>query len=281
MLAGWFACAHHKRRRYESGKAVPAGWIACAHHKCRRYEREKSGWMVRVRSPQAPAVQRVGRGYETSMSAGMRTRGYLPHLEGERAIYFVTFRLADSLPRQLLARLSREREILEHAMRAGTHIRADSVRQEKLRALLRKAEQFLDAGRGACYLRDPRISGMVANALRHFEGQRYRLFAWCVMPNHVHVVFSPLGDNTLHRVVHSWKSYSALAANRLLRRSGSFWQREYFDHSVRNEASLLRIVRYVRQNPEKAGLRDWPWVGGDFVPPASSRQNSLAPFTPA
>jgi REP element-mobilizing transposase RayT len=200
-----------------------------------------------------------------------RSRGYLPHLEGENPIYFVTFRLADSLPRELLAQLRQEREMLKKARQAGTQVRADLIRQEKLRALLRKAERFLDGGLGACHMRDQRIARIVAGAIRHFEGERYRLLAWCVMPNHVHVVFSPIEGNTLETIVHSWKSFSAQAANRLLRRSGTFWQREYFDHLVRNEASVARILRYVQQNPLKAGLHNWPWVGSHSVPPAFSR----------
>lgn len=191
----------------------------------------------------------------------LRSRGYLPHLEREGAVYFVTFRLADALPRELSVQLRQERELLERASRAGTTGPADRARLEKLRQLLRKAERCLDQGFGRCYLRDGRIAGLVANALRHFDGRRYRVRAWCVMPNHVHVVFSPLAGNTLAEVVHSWKSFTALHANRLLRRSGAFWQREYFDHLVRNSASLRRFIRYVRENPAKAGLEDWPWVG--------------------
>ena len=206
------------------------------------------------------------------MTPVMRSRGYLPHLEGEQVIYFVTFRLADSLPQDLLVQLQKERLVLEGARRAGTQRAGDRVRQEKLRALLRKAERWLDCGLGHCYMRDPRVARIVANALLHFEGTRYRVRAWCVMPNHVHVVFSPLGGHTLEAIVHSWKSFSALEANRLLGRSGEFWQREYFDHLVRSEASLQRIVRYVEENPEKAGLPNWPWMGReDFVAPASSR----------
>jgi len=206
------------------------------------------------------------------MTPVMRSRGFLPHLEAEQAIYFVTFRLADSLPRDLLAQLQKERLVLENARRAGMQRAGDRVRQEKLRALLKKAERWLDRGLGHGYMRDPRIARIVADALWHFEGTRYRVRAWCVMPNHVHVVFSPLGGHALEAIVHSWKSFSALEANRLLRRTGRFWQREYFDHLIRNEASLLRIVRYVKENPKKAGLRNWTWVGGeDFVPPASSR----------
>ncbi len=206
------------------------------------------------------------------MTPATRSRGYLPHLEGERPIYFVTFRLADSLPRDLLARLRKERQVLERARQAGTHRVADRVRLEELRGLLRKAERCLDSGLGECHMRDFRIARIVADAIRHFQGKRYRVLAWCVMPNHVRVVFSPLGEHRLQAIVHSWKSFSAQAANHLLGRSGHFWQREYFDHLVRHEGSLLRIIRYVQENPVKAGLRDWPWVGGEhFVSPTSSR----------
>jgi REP element-mobilizing transposase RayT len=131
-----------------------------------------------------------------------------------------------------------------------------------MRALLEKAERCLDSGLGKCHMHDPRIANIVADAIRHFRGTRYELLAWCVMPNHVHVVFSPLGGNKLNGIVHSWKSFSALLANRLLGRRGDFWQREYFNHLVRNNASLRKIIRYVKENPRKAGLKNWPWLGG-------------------
>jgi REP element-mobilizing transposase RayT len=196
------------------------------------------------------------------MPTGARTRGYLPHLEQSGGIYFVTYRLADSLPREFLARLRRERELLENAERAGTRVPADCARQKKLRTLLLKAERLLDRGLGACHMRNPLVARIVADAMLHFRGSRYQLLAWCVMPNHVHAVVSPLGDRRLDAILHSWKSFSAQAANRFLGRSGPFWQREYFDHLVRRDDSLARIVRYVRENPRKAGLRSWPWVGG-------------------
>lgn len=195
------------------------------------------------------------------MAAVTRSRGYLPHWEGEREVYFVTFRLADSLPQELLARLRRERRLLERAGAADVDTGADRARFRSLQDLLRKAERCLDTGLGRCSMRDFRIAKTVADAILHFRGKRYRLVTWCVMPNHVHVVFSPFGEHNLQTIVHSWKSFSAKAANRLLGQTGRFWQREYFDHLIRDRASLSRIIRYVRENPEKAGLRDWPWVG--------------------
>ena len=198
------------------------------------------------------------------MSPTIRSRGYLPHLEGEQPIYFVTFRLADSLPRELLTRLRKERQLLDRTEEAATPRAPDRIRMKASQALLRKAEHCLDNGVGKCHMRDPRIAKIVADGIRLFHGKRYEILAWCVMPNHAHVVFVPLPPHQLQTILHSWKSFSALAANRLLQRSGRFWQPEYFDHLVRNEESLVRIVRYVNENPRKAGLRNWPWVGGPF-----------------
>ena len=194
------------------------------------------------------------------MTSSTRSRGYLPHLETQEAIYFVTFRLADSLPRELVLQLRKERDTIEKASAAGATRRGDLSRLRQLRVLLKKGEECLDRGMGRCHLRDPRVAGIVAEAIRHFHGQRYRLLAWCVMPNHVHALFSPLGDNTLDAILHSWKSYSAQKANALLARTGPFWQREYFDHVVRDQSALQRIRQYIQDNPKRAGLLNWPWV---------------------
>ena len=80
------------------------------------------------------------------------------------------------------------------------------------------------------------------------------------MPNHVHVVFRTLGGNTLDRILHSWKSFSSKRANELLERSGEFWQHEYFDHLIRDNAQFDRAMRYVLENPRKARLENWMWV---------------------
>lgn len=190
-----------------------------------------------------------------------RSRGYLPHLESQNPVYFVTFRLADSLPRGVLEQLREERRAIQKAAKASTTVQTDQNRLLKLRTAIQKAERCLDSGLGVCHLRDPRVAEGVAEAIRFFEGKRYHLLAWCVMPNHVHVVFSPLPGYRLESILHSWKSFSAKRANKILGRTGRFWQREYFDHLVRSEESLRRITEYVRRNPERAVLRNWPWVG--------------------
>jgi REP element-mobilizing transposase RayT len=198
------------------------------------------------------------------MPPPIRSRGYLPHLETQNPIYFVTFRLADSLPRELLVQLREERRAIQTAARAGTAVQTDQIRLQRLRTVIHRAERCLDRGSGSCFMKDPRIAKIIANAIKFFDGQRYCLLAWCVMPNHVHAVFSPADGHSLQGILHSWKSFSAEHSNRLLERNGRFWQREYFDHVVRNANSLCKIINYVKRNPIKAGLRNWPWV---FVKP--------------
>jgi REP element-mobilizing transposase RayT len=176
--------------------------------------------------------------------AKIRSRGRLPHWEAQAGIYFVTFRLADSLPQEALLRIEAE---IREAKDSGS-------------SKTKKLERYLDQGRGACFLARPEIAEIVATTLRAFDGVRYRLFAWCLMPNHLHAVLQPHAPFELASILHSWKSYSAQIANRALRRKGSFWQREYFDHLIRDGDELARAISYTGGNPLKAGLRDWRWV---------------------
>lgn len=170
---------------------------------------------------------------------GWHSRGYLPHFDSPETIQFVTFRLADSLPRAVAEMLARRP------------------------VNLFEADASLDAGLGACWLGDPAIADLVQDTILHFDGQRYCLLAWCIMPNHVHVVVEPGVGHSLGAIVHSWKSFSANQANRMLRRSGPFWHRDYFDRYIRDEGHLERTADYVENNPVKAELTanaiDWPW----------------------
>jgi REP element-mobilizing transposase RayT len=169
--------------------------------------------------------------------------------------------LVNALPGQVLAAYLGEKDLLDKQIEAT---RSDQVRdalaREAVRLYCRQIDRCLDVGLGDCWLREPKVATLVAGALNHFNGDRYDLFAWSIMPNHVHVVFRPLGEEGLAPILHSWKSYTGTRANRILRRSGPFWQKEYFDHLVRSDEDLWRFCRYVRDNPVKGGLRDWPWV---------------------
>jgi REP element-mobilizing transposase RayT len=191
----------------------------------------------------------------------VRNRGRLPHWEETPATYFVTFRLADSLPKSTVEEFEFERkDILATAEAMGRGL--SLVERMRLAELFNdKIDAYLDAGSGESHLADSRIAQAVTKTLLHFDKVRYRLFAWCLMPNHVHVVFQPLAGRKLSEILHTWKSYSAKEANRTLGRHGAFWQREYYDHLVRNEKDFRRIVRYVMDNPKKANLKNWPLVG--------------------
>jgi REP element-mobilizing transposase RayT len=199
----------------------------------------------------------------------LRRRRNLPHVEADGAIYFVTFRLADSLPRTALDRIQRE---LHRTPASNLEIPAPSLS----RRLSPRIEEFLDAGAGACLLGQPAVASIMASSVGAFAEVRYRLFAWCVMPNHVHVVLQPLQGWSLPRIVHSWKTFTVKQANHLLGRDGEFWQREYCDHLVRDADDLARLVRYVLENPARSGLVNWPWVGtapwNFSVPLPSSRR---------
>jgi type I restriction enzyme, R subunit len=191
----------------------------------------------------------------------IRQGAYLPHWTREGGIYAVNFRLADALPQHVVAEWKQEREeIVRRAEQAGRKLSASE--NKRLQALFSdKVEKYLDAGHGKCWMRRPEIATMIENSLKHFDGDRYRLIAWCVMPNHVHVVVMPIGAHELHEIVHSWKSYTANQANRMLNRTGMFWQPEPYDHLIRDEEDLIHSVEYTLSNPEAAGLKDWKWVG--------------------
>lgn len=191
-----------------------------------------------------------------------RERGRLPHWEADDGIYFVTFRLADSLPQHILKQLSQERIETERVL---AELDRDLRAEEKRRIdwlLSEKVDAYLDKNYGSCELRNPVFAKIVADSLRHFDGDRYHLYAWCVMPNHVHTVVKPIRNHKLEEVLHSLKSYTAHEINKAIGRDGEFWQREYYDHLVRSESDLDRVVRYTILNPEKAGLQNWPWVSG-------------------
>ncbi len=113
---------------------------------------------------------------------------------------------------------------------------------------------FLDAGYGSCLLRDPDCARIVEDNLLHFDGDRYRLIAWVVMPNHVHALIEPLPDHCLADIAHSWKSYTATRINRLLKRQGALWQREYWDRYIRDMPHLQNTISYIHTNPVTAGL---------------------------
>jgi REP element-mobilizing transposase RayT len=140
---------------------------------------------------------------------------------------------------------------------------------------MHRVERYLDAGHGACWLRRPEIAGLVENALLHFDGARYRLIGWVLMPNHLHLLVETREGFGLHGIVQSWKSFTARQANALLQRSGPFWARDYFDRYIRDDQHLSAVLHYIDRNPVQAGLvaavGDWPHGSARFAIGANRR----------
>jgi REP element-mobilizing transposase RayT len=178
---------------------------------------------------------------------------HLPHWRQEGATYFVTFRLHDSLPQDKL----RELEILR---RDWEEQHPPPHTKEQLEQLahdtMRRVEHWLDQGMGSCRLKDPTAARMVVDALHHFDGQRYELGCYVVMPNHVHAIVRPLlcDSDPLERILQSRKRHTASAINRHFGLTGPLWQEESFDRIIRDEEHLYRVIQYIGANPIKAGL---------------------------
>gem|GEM_PF-186045 len=188
----------------------------------------------------------------------------LPHWTAEHGTYAVRFRLADSAPASVAAQWQAERREIEKAVE--TNLLSPKQLYEAERLLSLRVDRFLDGGQGACLLRRPEVAEVMRSSLEHFDGQRYRVHAWCVMPNHVHVLVTPFEGFPLEQILHSWKSFSANKINRLLRRTGPLWQSESYDHLVRDSMDFASQRAYILGNPEAARLLDWPWRASGFQP---------------
>jgi putative DNA methylase len=173
---------------------------------------------------------------------GWYGRGYLPHLDAGPVPQFLTFRLHDSVPSSLIEEWKRELD--------DVHFR-------------KRVEKFLDAGYGSCLLKDPAVAKLVADSLKFHHAKKYALDAWVIMPNHTHFLTLPFEGVELSTIAHSIKSYTAHEANKLLGRTGRFWQAEPFDRYIRNSRHYAAVVKYIENNPVKAGLcaapEEWPF----------------------
>ena len=188
---------------------------------------------------------------------GWHSRGYLPHFDGHELAQFITFRLHDALPRSVILRW---REELAHE------------RFGEVEAIMRRrVEAYLDQGHGSCYLKNSEVAAMVQSGLLFHDEAKYRLSAWVVMPNHVHLLCTPCFGYNLAQIMHSLKSYTSNEANKILGRSGHFWQKEYFDRYIRNARHFAKVVAYIENNPVKARLcekpEDWPFSSARFRKP--------------
>ncbi len=186
-----------------------------------------------------------------------QTRRHLPHWEQPGATYFVSFRLADSVPDKVLQQWHEEREQwLRHHPQPWNW----PTTRDYIRLCEENRENWLDQGHGSCLLRENEAAQAVTDTLRHFDSERYVLDAFVVMPNHVHAIVKPLGEHSLSAILHSWKSFSAKGVNRASGREGAVWMEESFDTIIRDSEQLEGTRDNIARNPVKAGLAE-----GEFV----------------
>ena len=175
------------------------------------------------------------------------TRGYLPHFDQGCSVQSVTLHLFDSLPKDALIRMERALAIIPP--------------EKQDLAQRRRIEELIDAGAGSCLLAQSEVAALVEKTLLYFDGKRFNLNAWSIMPNHLHFLATLLPNESLSKIMQSFKSYTAHEANKLLGRSGPFWFRDYYDRFMRDYKHYQAILQYIEYNPVKAGLcvepRQW------------------------
>ena len=190
---------------------------------------------------------------------------HLPHQVPAGFPIFLTWNLKGAMPRAVIEELIRERKRLEdQAPRPGEAAAQRRIRESKM--IFARADRFLDqAIEGPMHLKDPRAAKIVGDSILFGAGERYDLFAWCVMSNHVHVLLTPCWE--LKKVTQGIKGFTANQVNRIQDARGrGFWQDESYDHWSRDEEEMFRIIHYIENNPVAAGLcrrpEDWPWSSG-------------------
>ncbi|MGJ8726199.1 MAG: transposase [Roseibacillus sp.] len=177
-----------------------------------------------------------------------KTENNLPHWQQEQVWIFVTFRLADALPIRLLNKWQEHRSAwLSH----NPPPRNERQESEYHQLFSEKIDSYLDANYGSCLLQKPENSAIVANALHHFDNQRYLLQSFVVMPNHIHILFSPHEGHSLSDIIHSWKRFTAREINKMEKRRGPLWQPDYWDRLIRHEAHFKATQTYIHRNPKR------------------------------
>ncbi len=198
----------------------------------------------------------------------------LPHIHPTDGIFFITFRLAGSLPGYVIRNLQKERERQIIKLRLNQNRKAlKEARYYINLRFFKKYDEILDGKKsGPVWLKENLIAKAVAQCLHNYDRIRYDLYAYCIMPNHVHIVISSIGYDYSQIIDHAGKTNNypvtdclrllkgstARKCNQILQRTGAFWHHESYDHYVRNEKELFNIIEYMHNNPVKAGLVNDP-----------------------
>lgn len=169
---------------------------------------------------------------------GWYKRKNLPHLDCDEVIQFITYRLFDSVPKDQISRWRDELEITDLTTRCST----------KYKQLLKRISEYEDSGYGACYLKNSMIYDIVKNSFLFYDGRKYDLIKWVIMPNHIHIVIKQKPGVSLPTIIQNWKSYTSSEANKILNRKGEFWMDNYYDTYIRDDEHLEAVIKYIDKN---------------------------------
>jgi putative transposase len=220
-------------------------------------------WSIPTSIPLPPDFK----GFDPQHTIGLidfrRYERHLPHWRLPGACYFTTFRLNDSIPTEIAQQFRQEKLHWEQRLAlAASHHKGELPDHERSaydayqRTHLAKLEALVDGGHGECLLREASVRFFVDEALRYFEGTRCEMFAFVIMPNHVHAVCRPLAGHDIEKLAGSWKRHTADRIHRQLGRSGGLWQQESFGRIIRDADHFARVVRYIANNPVQAKLNE-------------------------
>lgn len=194
---------------------------------------------------------------------------HLPHWQQAGVVSFITWRTHDSMPEHIVKAWQSERIewLIAHHLPIKTayqpnayQLLPNDLQHEFLRLFQNRWMTALDKCHGECVLRNPQLASMVSKSLHHFDGQRYLLTDYIIMPNHVHLLVAFPDNESMLTQCESWKRYTANQINQSLQRSGRFWQQDGFDHLVRSESQFRFLRDYLRDNPRFAKL-----ATGEFI----------------
>jgi putative transposase len=203
--------------------------------------------------------------FDPTREVVVTNRPHLPHWSQEHVPTFITWRTWDSIPKVVAEQWQQQRDewLREHSIEPNTSDWYQQLQKlakdhqvEYRRRFTKRWENLLDCNHGECVLKNPSLSKLIADSLHHFDSERYDLFDYVVMPNHVHVLASFHDNQAMLAQVRNWKHYTAKQVNGELGRTGRFWATDGFDHLVRSPEQLERIREYIQMNPQKAGLRE-------------------------
>lgn len=199
-------------------------------------------------------------------------RRNLPHIQPEGGTYFITSSLAGSLPRHKVDDLKELRKRLMKSVDPGSSGLSSADKYQIHKKIFNKYESILDrADAGPMWLKDRRTAEIIIESIHHRDGKLYDLYAYCIMSNHVHMIFKHIIDSSrksskhpISDILRDLKKFTARKCNTILNRSGDFWQVESYDHLIRDNDELVTQIEYTLQNPVKAGLvanwEDWPYT---------------------